>query len=66
MFQRNILPPFSGPKSKLNRNDTFRQNGYSSQEIHRTFNSPVRVAPPKDKPDSVPFLLYVRLTFKSF
>jgi hypothetical protein len=36
--------------------DTFRQNGYSNQQICRALSLPL-----SDKPDSITFLLYVEL-----
>jgi hypothetical protein len=37
----------------------FRQNGYSNRQIRRALNSPARVAPTPEKPDSVAVLPYV-------
>jgi hypothetical protein len=42
---------------------TFRQNGYSDQQIRRALNKPARVASTPDKPDSIAFLPYVGTTF---
>jgi hypothetical protein len=36
--------------------DTFRQNSYSDHQIHRALNPSARIAPPKEKPESVAFL----------
>jgi hypothetical protein len=43
--------------------DTFRQNSYMEQQIHRALSPPPRVAQPDKKPDSVAFLPYIRLIF---
>jgi hypothetical protein len=43
--------------------DTFRQNSYSNWQIHMALNPIIRVAPPKNKPDSVVFLPYVGSIF---
>jgi hypothetical protein len=43
--------------------DTFRQNGYSDQQIHRGFDSPVRVGPPSNDPDLIALLPFVGSTF---
>jgi hypothetical protein len=42
---------------------TFRQNGYSDQQIRRALNPPARLASTPEKPASVAFLPYVSMAF---
>jgi hypothetical protein len=42
---------------------TFRQNGYSNQQIRRALNPPVRVVLTPDKPALVAFMSYISTTF---
>jgi hypothetical protein len=44
-------------------NDVFWQNGYNDRQIHRVLNCRPNISQPKDNPDSVAFLPYVRTIF---